>query len=93
MALLKLFVHSLTFNGSSNLVTAPTDNSNINQIFKFEDAGDGKFYLKNMNADGYLNKISVGTYRSAIVTEADACKLQIFPNSTSAAHILGSSYI
>ena len=83
--------NTLTFNGSSNLVTAPTDNSNINQIFKFEDAGDGKFYLKNMNADGYLNKISAGTYRSAIVTEADACKLQILAYDATAQWELNNS--
>ena len=83
--------NTLTFNGSSNLVTAPTDNSNINQIFKFEDAGDGKFYLKNMNADGYLNKISAGTYRSAIVTEADACKLQILAYDVTAQWELNNS--
>ena len=69
--------NTLTFDGNANLVTAPTSSSNINQIFKFKDAGEGKFYLKNMNADGYLNKISAGTYRSAIVTETDACKLEL----------------
>ncbi len=68
---------TLSFNGSSNLVTSPADNSNINQIFKFEDAGNGKFYLKNMNADGYLNKIGAGTYRSGIVVKENACKLDL----------------
>ncbi len=69
--------NTLTFDGNANLVTAPTSSSNINQIFKFKDAGEGKFYLKNMNADGYLDKISAGPYRSAIVTETDACKLEL----------------
>lgn len=68
---------TLAFNGLSNLVTTPENSSNINQIFKFEDAGDGKLYLKNLNADGYLNKINVGTYRASIVTQADACKLKL----------------
>ena len=71
--------NTLTFNGASNLVTNPADNSNINQIFKFEDAGNGTYYLKNMNADGYLNKIAAGNFRSAIVEKNDACKLQIKP--------------
>ena len=68
---------TLAFDGSSNLVTSPANNSNINQIFKFEDAGNGKFYLKNMNADGYLNKIGAGDYRSQIVTKSNACKLEL----------------
>ena len=69
--------NTLTFNGKSNLVTAPSSASNINQIFKFEDAGDNYFYLKNLNADGYLNKIQAGTYRSAIVTKEEACRVNI----------------
>ena len=69
--------NTLTFNGESNLVTAAADNSDADQIFKFEDAGDGKFYLKNLNADGYLNKIAAGSYRSAIVAQSDACKLDL----------------
>ena len=69
--------NTLTLNGDGNLVTAEASNSNINQIFKFEDVGEGKFYLKNMNADGYLNKIAAGSYRSAIVTQTDACKLEL----------------
>ena len=68
---------TLAFNGESNLVTTPASKSNVNQIFKFEDAGNGKFYLKNLNADGYLNKIAAGNYRSAIVTKNDACKLDL----------------
>ena len=69
--------NTLTFNGSANLVTAPASNSNFNQIFQFEDAGEGKFYLKNANADGYLNKIGAASYRSTIVTQANACKIQL----------------
>ena len=69
--------NTLTFDGSENLVTAPESASSINQIFKFEDAGDGKFYLKSMNADGYLNKISAGSYRSSIVSQTDACKIEL----------------
>ena len=83
--------NTLTFNGSSNLVTAPADNSNINHIFKFEDAGDGKFYLKNMNADGYLNKINQGNFRSAIVTKDNACKLQILAYNATAQWELNNS--
>ena len=70
--------NTLTLNGS-NLVTAPTDKANINQIFKLEDAGNGKFYLKNMNAGKYLNKIGAGNYRSVVVEQAEACKVQILP--------------
>ena len=69
--------NTLTFNGSSNLVTAPTSNSNINQIFKFEDAGDGKYYLKNLCANAYLNKIAAGSYRSQVVAQNDACKVEL----------------
>ena len=68
---------TLAFNGEGNLVTTPANNSNVNQIFKFEDAGEGKFYLKNLNADGYLNKIAAGNYRSAIVAQSSACKLDL----------------
>lgn len=69
--------NTLAFNGEGNLVTTPANSSNINQIFKFEDADNGKFYLKNLNADGYLNKIAAGSYRSAIVAQSTACKLEI----------------
>lgn len=69
--------NTLTYNGASNLVTAPMSESNVNQIFKFEDAGDGKFYLLNLNANKYLNKISAGTYRSAVVEQAEACIVEI----------------
>ncbi len=68
---------TLAFNGEGNLVTTPSSASNINQIFKFENAGDGTFYLKNLNADGYLNKILAGTYRSGIVAKENACKLDL----------------
>jgi hypothetical protein len=67
----------LAFNGEGNLVTTPSSASNINQIFKFENAGNGTFYLKNLNADGYLNKIAAGDYRSAIVAKSSACKLDL----------------
>ena len=69
--------NTLTFNGAANLVTAPANASNINQIFKFEDAGNGYFYLKNMNADGYLNKIGVSNFRSAVVAQEEACKINV----------------
>ena len=69
--------NTLTFNGNANIVTAPASSSNFNQIFQFENAGEGKFYLKNANADGYLNKITAGGYRSAVVDQADACKIQL----------------
>ncbi len=69
--------NTLTYNGASNLVTAPESNSNVNQIFKFEDAGDGKYYLLNLNANKYLNKIAAGTYRSSVVEKTDACIIEI----------------
>ena len=69
--------NTLTFNGNSNLVTAPTSNANINQIFKFEDAGDGKYYLKSLNANAYLNKISSGSYRAQVVAQENACKVEL----------------
>ena len=69
--------NTLTYNGASNLVTAPKSNSNVNQIFKFEDAGDGKFYLLNLNANKYLNKIAAGTYRSSVVEKTEACIIEI----------------
>ena len=69
--------NTLTYNGASNLVTAPKSNSNVNQIFKFEDAGDGKYYLLNLNANKYLNKIAAGTYRSSVVEKTDACIIEI----------------
>ena len=69
--------NTLTFNGAANLVTAPSSASNINQIFKFEDAGNGYFYLKNMNADGYLNMIGIGNFRSAVVAQEEACKVNV----------------
>ena len=69
--------NTLTYNGASNLVTAPMSNSNVNQIFKFEDAGDGKYYLLNLNANKYLNKIAAGTYRSSVVEKTDACIIEI----------------
>lgn len=69
--------NTLTYNGASNLVTAPKSNSNVNQIFKFEDAGDGKYYLLNLNANKYLNKIAAGTYRSSVAEKTDACIIEI----------------
>ena len=69
--------NTLTYNGASNLVTAPESNSNVNQIFKFEDAGDGKYYLLNLNANKYLNKIAAGTYRSSVVEKTDACIIEM----------------
>lgn len=69
--------NTLTYNGTSNLVTAPMSNSNVNQIFKFEDAGDGKYYLLNLNANKYLNKIAAGNYRSSVVEKTDACIIEI----------------
>ena len=66
------------FNGETNLVTTPADASNINQVFKFEDAGNNYFYLKNLNANGYLNPIGVGDYRSTVVASTEeACKVNV----------------
>ena len=69
--------NTLTFNGNGNLVTAPKSSSNVNQIFTFEDAGNGKYYLKNANADKYLNKIAAGGYRSEVVELGQACKIDL----------------
>ena len=69
--------NTLKFDGKGNLVTSPTSASNVNQLFQFVDAGEGKYYLKNLNAGKYLNKINQGGYRSAVVDEADACKLDL----------------
>ena len=69
--------NTLTFNGNGNLVTAPKSSSNVNQIFTFEDAGNGKYYLKSANADKYLDKIAAGGYRAAVVELEDACKIDL----------------
>lgn len=69
--------NTLTFNGNGNLVTAPKSSSNVNQIFTFEDAGNGKYYLKSANADKYLDKIAAGDYRAAVVELEDACKIDL----------------
>ena len=69
--------NTLTFDGQGNLVTRPTVETDWNQLFRFEDAGEGKYYLRNINANAYLNKISAGGYRSAVVAENDACKVEV----------------
>ena len=71
--------NTLTFNGDRHLVTKPTNEKDWNQLFRFEDAGDGKYYLRNINANAYLNKIGRGDYRSAVVTKDDACKVEVLP--------------
>ena len=76
--------NTLTFDGTSNLVTAPEDNSKVSQIFNFEpvDGADGKYMLVSPNTGRYLNKIDQGTYRSALVVEkAAACKLEIIAHA------------
>ena len=67
--------NTLTFDGQNNLVTRPTDEEDCNQLFRFEDAGNGKYYLKSITANAYLNKIAAGSYRSKVVAKDDACKL------------------
>ena len=67
--------NTLTFDGQDNLVTRPTDEEDCNQLFRFEDAGNGKYYLKSITANAYLNKIAAGNYRSKVVDKDDACKL------------------
>lgn len=69
--------NTLTFDGEDNLVTRPTDDENWSQLFQFEDAGNGKFYLKNTMANAYLNKIAAGSYRSKVVAKEEACKLSV----------------
>ena len=75
--------NTLTFDGTSNLVTAPEDNSKVSQIFKFEpvDDADGKYMLVSPNTGLYLNKINQGDYRSALVGKGDACKLEIIAHA------------
>ncbi len=75
--------NTLTFDGTSNLVTAPEDNSKVSQIFKFEpvDDADGKYMLVSPNTGLYLNKINQGDYRSALVAKGDACKLEIIAHA------------
>jgi hypothetical protein len=58
-------------------VTSPTDDKDWNQLFQFEDAGNGKFYLKNTMANAYLNEIAAGGYRSKVVAKDEACKLSV----------------
>ena len=67
--------NTLTFDGQDNLVTRPTNDEDGNQLFRFEDAGNGKYYLKSITANAYLNKIAAGDYRSKVVAKDDACKL------------------
>ncbi len=72
--------NTLTFNGTANFVTAPEDSKNINQIVKFVSTGEeGKYYIQSPNAGKYLNKITAGNYRSALVDQADACKVEFLP--------------
>ena len=69
--------NTLTFDGQDNLVTRPTDDEDWNQLFQFEDAGNGKFYLKSTIANAYLNKIAAGSYRAKVVAKDAACKLSV----------------
>ena len=69
--------NTLTWNGESHLVTSPMNKENDNQVFLFEDAGDSKYYLKNVIAGKYLNKISAGNYRSQVVDKESACKVNV----------------
>ena len=69
--------NTLTWNGESHLVTSPMDIENDNQVFLFEDAGNSKYYLKNVIAGKYLNKISAGNYRSQVVDKESACKVNV----------------
>ena len=71
--------NTLAFNGQGNLVTSQTAATDWNQLFRFEDAGEGKFYLRNINANAYLNKIGRGSYRSAVVAKDAACKVEVLP--------------
>lgn len=73
--------NTLTFDGTSNLVTAPEDNSKVNQMFKFKPIEDGKYMLVSPNTGRYLNKIDQGGYRSALVDEGSACKLEIIAHA------------
>ena len=69
--------NTLTFDRQDNLVTRPTNDEDGNQLFRFEDAGNGNYYLKNINANAYLNKIAAGDYRSKVVAKDEACKLDV----------------
>lgn len=71
--------NTLTFNGSSNLVTAQYDIKNVNQVFKFEKVSENedKYYLLSPNAGKYLNKINQGNYRGSVVQKSEACKVEL----------------
>lgn len=71
--------NTLTFNGSSNLVTAQYDIKNVNQVFKFEKVSENedKYYLLSPNAGKYLNKIVTGGTLVSVVQKSEACKVEL----------------
>ena len=71
--------NTLTYNGDNNLVTAPADAANLNQLFYAEPTGvNNTFYLYVPEADKYLSKINAGGYRANLVkTKDEACKVDL----------------
>lgn len=71
--------NTLTYNGGNNLVTAPADAADLNQLFYAEPTGvNNTFYLYVPEADKYLSKINAGGYRANLVkTKDEACKVEL----------------
>ena len=69
--------NTLTYNGGNNLVTAPADAADLNQLFYAEPTGvNNTFYLYVPEAGKYLSKINAGDYRANLVEKKeDACKV------------------
>ena len=69
--------NTLTYNGGNNLVTAPANAADLNQLFYAEPTGvNNTFYLYVPEADKYLSKINAGGYRADLVeTKDEACKV------------------
>ena len=83
--------NTLTFNGNNNLVTAPMDEKSVNQVFRFVDAGEGKYYLQSPNAQKHLTNISAGSYRAPLTDSAAEGKLSV-ESLGSAQHQIKGSY-
>ena len=71
--------NTLTYNGDNNLVTAPADAADLNQLFYAEPTGvNNTFYLYVPEAGKYLSKINAGNYRANLVEKKeDACKVDL----------------
>ena len=63
----------LTYNGKNHYVTAPGDQKNANQIFRFVATGENNtYYLQSPNAGKCLSKIAAGDNRTQVVEQTDA---------------------